>query len=66
MVLRIQICEYLAISQTVSLLTSSYVYLCSKFMCYEIYERHIDFAKQEPHHFLREMQRKNNSLVFCT
>ena len=45
---------------------SSYVYLCSKFMCHQFYERYIDFAKQEPHHFLREMQRKNNSLVFCT
>ena len=35
-------------------------------MYYQFYERNIDFAKQEPHHFLREMQRKNNSLVFCT
>ena len=26
-------------------------------MCYQFYERNIDFAKQEPHHFLREMQR---------
>ena len=35
-------------------------------MCHQFYERYIDFAKQEPDHFLREMQRKNNSLVFCT
>ena len=35
-------------------------------MYYQYYERTIDFAKQEPHHFLREKQRKNNSLAFCT
>ena len=34
-------------------------------MCHQFYERYIDFAKQEPHHFLKKCNVKTIHLSFA-